>query len=237
MIRFITFVILATLGCASVVASCDHPDVKGRVFVVGYGSLMNRDSLNSTIQHSDAFLPVEVSGYERSFDALYDWFGLKSAMLSAEKKQSASLNAILIGIDDVDLQALDKREKGYCRQSVPPESVKFLSDFHNMPLDRSIWIYVPKEKNKSITNRKDYKLIQSYVDLFLGGCIAIEDEFDVKGFAGACINTTELWEQRILVNDRIYPRRPWVHQPDAMKIDQLLNKFTPETIQNRIFES
>ena len=73
---------------------------------------------------------------------------------------------------------------------------------------------------------------QSYVDIFLAGCLEIEEKYHLKNFAASCVNTTGDWSLH-WVNDRIYPRRPTVYQAKALVIDALLQQQIP-TLFNRI---
>ncbi len=71
-------------------------------------------------------------------------------------------------------------------------------------------------------------MIQSYVDIFLGGCIELAQQVVDPGvdFLTACITTTRGWSG-YWVKDRIYPRRPF-HQPHARRIDALLHRMLPD---------
>jgi len=65
------------------------------------------------------------------------------------------------------------------------------------------------------------------VDIFLGGCLELEEKFELKEFAKQCVATSHGWSKH-WVNDRIYPRRPFIHEPRAWKIDNLLHDTIPE---------
>jgi hypothetical protein len=73
-------------------------------------------------------------------------------------------------------------------------------------------------------------LVQSYVDIFISGCLEQEEQQRLAGFAQRCINSTTDWSA-FWVNDRIYPRRPFIYQPKAGLIDHLLNNALPELFQ------
>ena len=49
-------------------------------------------------------------------------------------------------------------------------------------------------------------------------------------FAESCIATTDGWSPH-WVNDRLQPRRPFIHQPKASAIDALLHKMVPEQFE------
>ena len=73
----------------------------------------------------------------------------------------------------------------------------------------------------------NYPIVQSYVDIFIRGCINIEDKFKIKHFAIDCIQSTDQWSNH-WVNDRIFPRRPSFYEPYASRIDALLKENLPE---------
>ena len=74
--------------------------------------------------------------------------------------------------------------------------------------------------------------MQSYVDIFLSGCIELQERVsdpDVD-FVDQCVLTTDGWSKH-WVNDRIYPRRPYQHQRNAFQIDRVLRKHMPELVE------
>jgi hypothetical protein len=73
--------------------------------------------------------------------------------------------------------------------------------------------------------------VQFYVDIFMTGCLQLQDrvtdpDFD---FVEQCIRTTDDWLEH-WINDRIYPRRPFHYQPKAFEIDRYLNRLLPEYV-------
>jgi hypothetical protein len=54
----------------------------------------------------------------------------------------------------------------------------------------------------------------------------MEEKYHLKNFAASCVNTTSDWSIH-WVNDRIFPRRPTIYQPKAIKIDALLQEKIP----------
>ena len=229
--------------CAAIVVLCNQvifadecrPEAGSHSYLIGYGSLMNEKSLYATVKEVDVIEPVMVKGFFRSFNFNVDIYGLKTSMLNVFADQKAQMNAVLIGVDKEDLTSLDKRESGYCRKEVSKKDLTFYNDINIASLDGPVWIYVSEAEN--IHSRKDYKVPQSYVDLFLSGCLAIEETHALLDFAKECVLTTHGWDDKQFVNDRIYPRRPKVYQPKAMKIDKLLNELVPEVISSRKIES
>jgi len=72
----------------------------------------------------------------------------------------------------------------------------------------------------------NFPIVQSYVDIFVSGCLEQEQRFGLEGFARECIATTHDWSPH-WVNDRLYPRRPFIYQPKARQIDLLLSQQVP----------
>src|SRR5262249_44445648 len=65
-------------------------------------------------------------------------------------------------------------------------------------------------------------MVQSYVDICINGCLEIEAQYPrARGFAQEFIRSTTGWNAH-WVNDRIYPRRPFIYVPNAFLIDQAL---------------
>lgn len=232
-----TCALFIILFCSVNVYAADdcHPSIGLKNFLVGYGSLMDHESVKATVYNPSFIVPVSVKGFKRSFGLFVDAFGLKTSFLSVIKHDRHEINAVLIGLDEKGVKSMDAREKGYCRIRVPKENIYLYANLGEIDLDGDIWIYALHEEDKTV-DQKAYVIAQSYIDLFVGGCLMLERQFKIPGFAKQCIRTTEDWGSKEVVNDRIYPRRPWVHQPLAMKIDKLLNTMVPEVIKHRRLE-
>jgi hypothetical protein len=109
---------------------------------------------------------------------------------------------------------------------VPASQVKPLGPVFTLAPDAQAWIYVSRGPAVQLPNAK-FPIVQSYVDVFLSGCLEQEERSGVAGFARECIATTSGWSEH-WVNDRLYPRRPFVYQPKARDIDRLLSKELPQ---------
>lgn len=190
-----------------------------RTFIIGYGSLINRSSLNRTLPIVKDIEPVYLNNYKRSWNALEDQtVSLSTTYVGIEKSPGSVVNGIIFEIPEELLGKLDSREFLYYREKVDLHEIDFLSNKFNITENDNTWIYVTKNPKKP--NEKS-PIIQSYVDVCLSGCIDIEDEFKVEDFAKNFILQTTNWSKN-WVNDRIFPRAPHIHQPMAYKIDRLL---------------
>jgi hypothetical protein len=58
----------------------------------------------------------------------------------------------------------------------------------------------------------------------------MEKEFSLENYADNCVGQTVGWNYS-WINDRLIPRRPWVYQPYAIKVDQLIKKHLPTELE------
>ena len=201
-----------------------QPDTTQAQYVIGYGSLMQDSSRMRTAPHAGVARPVVVKAYQRGWFSRSRSHGLSTTYLGVVADVTSSLNAVLYQTDAKELAAFDRRERGYCRVAVSPSAVKLLAGGET-PRSGQIWIYeVPP--GEAAEADEDHPLAQSYVDIFLDGCIEQEERFHLDGFAMQCVRTTYGWSAN-WVNDRISPRRPSAFQPRAPQIDQLLADELP----------
>jgi gamma-glutamylcyclotransferase (GGCT)/AIG2-like uncharacterized protein YtfP len=201
------------------------PDPAKAQYIIGYGSLMQGESRQRTTPNANTSYPVKVNGYQRGWFTKGSGIGFSTTFLGVVQSKESALNAAIYLIDVTEITAMDKREFAYCRLAVEPENYALLKqDFPLSP--RQAWIYVNKPENIATANKR-YPIVQSYVDIFLSGCLELEQRFELKDFAKQCLVTTSNWSTQWM-NDRIYPRRPFIYQPKAGQIDQLLNEHLPQ---------
>jgi gamma-glutamylcyclotransferase (GGCT)/AIG2-like uncharacterized protein YtfP len=204
------------------------PDAKQSQHVVGYGSLMQEESRKRTAPGAGPASPVVVKGYRRGWFAKGDAIGFDTTYLGAVADAKSHLNAVIYRIDPVELQATDQRESFYCRRALDRAAVTIL-DSEAAPVEGQIWIYVNKPEGIA-TPTERYPIVQSYVDIFVSGCLEQEQQHHLTGFARQCLTTTTDWSPH-WVSDRIYPRRPFIYQPKARQIDKLLSDQLPDYFQ------
>jgi hypothetical protein len=201
------------------------PDVGRPQYIIGYGSLMQDESRQRTAPHAGPAHPVEVSGYRRAWIARGDPVGFSTTFLGVTKEATSRLNAVVYQVEAGDLRATDQREASYCRMAVPVSS---LASLEKVPFEMAAgqaWIYTNLPGSIAPPSA-DYPIVQSYVDIFVSGCLEQEQQFGLEGFARECLATTHDWSPH-WVNDRLYPRRPFIYQPKARQIDQLLSQQVP----------
>lgn len=202
------------------------PDPGRLQYIVGYGSLMQDESRERTSPHAGPAHPVELAGFRRGWFARGASIGFSTTYLGVLPDRQGRLNAVIYKVDAAELAATDRRERSYCRTRVPSEDVKPLEPGVQRAPDGQFWIYVNRPASVARPDEK-YPIVQSYVDVFLSGCLEQQERYGVTGFAEQCIATTADWSEH-WVNDRIYPRRPFVFQPRAGQIDRLLSTQLPQ---------
>ncbi|RFC35399.1 MAG: hypothetical protein DID90_2727554451 [Candidatus Nitrotoga sp. LAW] len=205
------------------------PDPTKTQYIIGYGSLMQDESRKRTTPNANIAYPVKVHGYQRGWFTKGSGVGFSTTFLGVVQSKERMLNAAIYIIDVTEITTMDKREFSYCRLAVEPENYSLLKQ--DIPLSPGqTWIYVNKPDTIATANRR-YPIVQSYVDIFLSGCLELEQRFELKDFAKQCLFTTSNWSTQ-WVNDRIYPRRPFIYQPKAGRIDQLLKEHLPQYFQH-----
>jgi hypothetical protein len=208
------------------VADCRaRPDPAQVQYIVGYGSLMQDESRKRTSPQAGPAHPVDVSGFRRGWFAKVDPPGFSTTYLGVVPDGQAHLNAVIYQVDAAELAATDQREASYCRVAVPVGAIKALEKDPFAPAGQ-IWIYANKPESIGVPSAR-LPIVQSYVDIFVGGCFEQEQRFALAGFAQQCIATTQHWSAH-WVNDRLHARRPFIHQPRARQIDALLSQQLPE---------
>lgn len=192
-----------------------------RTFIIGYGSLLKKASLNRTLPQVENIEPIYLNNYLRSWNAIENIKPtVSSTFLGIEKSQNSSVNCIIFEIKSSLVSTLDKREFLYNRESVNLDDIKFTTNEFSITKDDEIWIYITKVPVKP---SKDFPIIQSYVDACISGSLEIEEKFNLENFAIDFIKTTQQWSTS-WVNDRVFPRAPHIYEPDAYRIDILLSQ-------------
>jgi len=211
-------------------------------YIVGYGSLMESASKERTYKNTGENIPVQIKGFRREWNLKGDSIGLDTTYLGVVPHKDSSFNGVIFQLPPSEnvvesLKSYDVREKFYCRQNVDIKDIKVLAPLKESSSNSSAtqekyyWIYVNKEKYTARPT-KGYPIVQSYVDVFISGCLELQEKFNLPDFAKKCVESTEGWSAEHWVNDRIYPRRPFVHQSKAGKIDKVLQDAIPIEFEN-----
>lgn len=243
-LRSVAFIAIAVFvwatGPASAAGDC-HPEFDQTLpqFIVGYGSLMEEASKQRTAPDTGLNRPVLVRGFQRAWNARGNEIGFSTTYLGVDAPKTGEERKVAGEATDDPLMyaaayqdfssegiaGTDARETFYCRYPVTADKIELL-DGWTFPDTAQIWIYaLPRGHDGDLPSER-WPIVQSYVDIFITGCLDLADRVDHNRypelkFAEACITTTKGWSQH-WVNDRIYPRRAFIYQPNASKIDSLL---------------
>jgi len=224
--RTLQLYFLACLYPIQSAAAC-HPTINPLLaqYIIGYGSLINEASKKRTDLSAQQNFPVLIKGYQRSWSVHGNLPGLNATFLSVHKDKNASFNGVIYKLSRPEhIEKYDARETIYCRKALSEDELVVYKT--KLPIKKQIWIYISDDKTQAYPAH-DFPIVQSYVDIFIRGCIQIQEKFKLKHFAKDCIQTTAHWSSD-WENDRIFPRRPFLYEPYAAKIDDLLKKNLPK---------
>jgi hypothetical protein len=194
-------------------------------YVFGYGSLIERASRTRTNPEAVGAWPAQVTGFERG------WFhqftksenvGSSCTYLGALEDPRVTINGVIYYV--ADFEKTKQRETGYTARLVPPEKIEMLDGAGPWGGDKKLYIFESNPDNISQTKEPtpDVPMVQSYVDICVNGCLEIEALYrSAGGFVQEFIKTSTGWN-KFWVNDRLYPRRPFIYVPKAEAIDQAL---------------
>ena len=186
-------------------------------FLFGYGSLINDESRNSLTNDIHEPIPARISkkfGYKRT----WSYYSPTSYMtaLGLEKaceSEATTINGIIFPFDLNNLNNFNEREQDYNLVNIPNKFIQSMS-WSNIPKNSKIWVYVQKKKDQKANIK--FPICQSYIDVCLLGCLKYGKDYAAE-FLGTTSNWSKYW-----INDRLIPRRPWIHVPKHKEIDTLL---------------
>lgn len=204
-----------------------------RTFIIGYGSLLKKSSLNRTLPQVETIEPIHLHNYKRSWNANEDMTPtLATTYLGISKESGSKFNAIIFELENSFLDVLDKREFLYDRVAVDSVDIEFIKSNFDLKKEDKIWIYLTVNPKKPSSKSP---IIQSYVDTCISGAYEIERDFNIEDFAKDFVTSTDNWS-KYWVNDRIHPRAPHIYQPDAYRIDILLNELLQDIFIDIVVE-
>ena len=195
-------------------------------YIFGYGSLIEDESRQRTTPSARDAWPVTVQGVRRGWWARGAESGLTTTYLGAIADPRARCNGVIYAVSPAELAATDQRESaGYRRCRIEPSQIAML-DGRDKPPEGDYWAYINNlepDQIKLCMPSFQFPIVQSYVDICINGCLEVESKYPKTsaGFTDLFIATTDAWN-RFWVNDRIYPRRPFIYRPSASQIDQAL---------------
>jgi len=191
-------------------------------FIFGYGSLVESQSRARTSPTALYAAPANVVGVQRGWFDQVGGVSLSTTYLGAVADPNSSCNGVIFKVTPQQLNEFDQRETGYQRERINPNNVTMFDGSKSAP-DGDIWFYANTKKRLA---SPEFPIVQSYVDICLNGCLEIEATYPLArdaAFAETFLKTSTDWS-KYWVNDRLYPRRAFIYQPNASKIDQLIVK-------------
>jgi ChaC-like protein len=194
-------------------------------YVFGYGSLLERASRTRTNPDAVGAWPARVQGYQRGwFHQFADHVGSSCTYLGAVKAKGKTVNGVIYRV--ADFESTQQRETGYTATALKADEIAMLDGGKPLELGKGEKVYIFVSNKDSIWKTMEptavFPMVQSYVDLCVNGCLEIEAIYrTAKGFTQEFIRTTSGWNKD-WVNDRLYPRRPFIYVPNAGAIDQAL---------------
>jgi hypothetical protein len=147
---------------------------------------------------------------------------LSPTYLGAVADPDSSCNGVIFKVSEEEFETFDNHEPGYTRERIDQKNLTMLDGSRSVP-EGDIWFYAVREKHFP---SPEFPIVQSYVDVCLNGCLELEATYPLAReaeFAETFLKTSTDWS-RYWVNDRIHPRRPFVHLPNANRIDLLIKK-------------
>jgi hypothetical protein len=200
--RLFWFVALFSLGLSRIgFSSSCHMQVNSSKsqYIVGYGSLMLESSKRDTYHSVGENVPILLNGYQRGWFARGLYQGHATTFLGASYKAHHNMNAVMFQVGSKIIASFDTRERNYCRYLVSASNIKWLSEAKDLT-HAQVWIYLPSDAIR-LKPSSENPIYQTYVDIFLQGCVELERKFHLKDFSKNCIIKTTDWSKNIK-NDR-----------------------------------
>jgi len=204
-------------------------------YIFGYGSLIERNSRLRTIPSAEIAYPAKVSFLKRGWFARTPTHTLSTTYLGCVPydNEESMVNGVIFEVSEQELKDADDREKGYDRIPVDPKHIEFYMDTDPIDLTTTkIWVYINKFPEYEIPDNAlpdaECPIVESYVDICIHGCIEVESEYErakAANYIKDFIESTDFWLVPYWVNDRIYPRRPFMYCPQANQIDKALINY------------
>jgi ChaC-like protein len=194
-------------------------------YVFGYGSLIEKESRTRTNPEAADARPARITGYQRGwFHQFAKNVGSTCTYLGAIEKNGARVNGVIYHVND--FEKTKQRETGYTATAVPAGKIEMLDGAGPWDPAKTVYVFIsdPADISKTGEPTAAIPMVQSYVDICVNGCLEVEAQYpSAAGFAQEFIRTASGWNAN-WVNDRIYPRRPFIYVPKASQIDQALHQ-------------
>ena len=211
-----TIFLVISLSFSLAIADDCHPQIDSSKsqFIFGYGSLISEKSFSQTLGKKTKLIPVKVSKLQRGWIVR----GNSQTYLGVVKANvKLYLNGVLGKIDTI--VDFDKRENNYCRKRIDNSDIVYLVDSLK-PTNSEIWVYYINDDSIEYPS-EEFPIKQSYLNMFIDGCIDIEKEYELENYANECVKTTFFWS-KFLIDDKENYRN--VSESDVVAAKNFLNK-------------
>ena len=196
-------------------------------YVFGYGSLLERASRTRTNPDAIGAWPALVRGFERGwFHQSKDFVGSTCTFLGAldAHDNNKTINGVIYAV--ANIQSTKDREVGYTATALNSNQIEMLDGGAPWNVGQgAVYIFLSNKDSISPSGQPtlEIPMVQSYVDICINGCLELDALYrTVSGsFTSKFIDLTSGWN-KYWVNDRIYPRRPFIYTPNATAIDKAL---------------
>ena len=169
--------------------------------------------------------PITVKGLQRCWNAPAGPGEIATTFLGAYENKHSTLNGVAFFATDTEVNALIIRESQYSPTYISLSRIRWWAERPPV-LPETILVFCFVENRQPTCS---YPIIQSYVDICLSGCLAVDQSlhFSDFEFSRTFLRGTLGWSTH-WVNDRRQPRVSYRHRPKTRKIDALLSMEVPK---------
>ncbi len=186
----LTVLVLLLFGCNSDSEKQIINIEKGKIGMVGYGSLMSKSSMERTLKrtYEDDIYLVHLKGYQRSWNAAFPVNNAKADLgysrdkdtiqirngiaLNIMESDNEMMNCVLYFITPEELAEFDVREKGYNRINVTDKIDEYIFE------GGEVYVYQADNEHTYDYQLKDHTVLpKAYFDLVTMACDSIGVEF------------------------------------------------------------
>lgn len=151
---------------------------------------------------------------------------LSGTALGAYPDADSEAYVVIYPVDRDELDATDAREDGYDHLLIAPSDVEVLNPNASLPSNAQIRWYASRPETV-IEATAVSPIVQSYVDLVVGGAMELQEKFGVDNYAKNVVNTIHAWSSH-WVTDRASRYRPHASERLAKPINKVLVEATQE---------
>jgi len=232
---------------SAIKTNCNITDITPYTLQSLLDSFKNDPEVRRCVALQPKFTPVEAAGISRGWYApgylqsqeILNWstnqmtgqfLDIAPTYLGAVNQSGASSTCVIYPVTEAELNATDQRETGaqgvhYTKEWLAPGDVTVLAGAGSVNLTcAKIRWYAMAQEDIKIPSAQ-FPVTQYYVDLFVGGALELEQEYNISDFALRSVMLTSAWSTH-WINDRIVAYRPYEKNYLATQITRVLLKAT-----------